>query len=86
MAKTAGMRRNLWVENADRLIAGFLEMFEEGCHKMVGELFFRNLFTELAFLSGDFFLNIGRLRSIYRDKFFFVIIRGQKLGTESRSN
>ncbi|KAK3028378.1 hypothetical protein RJ639_038052 [Escallonia herrerae] len=34
VAKTAGMRRNIWVENADRLVAGFLEMFEEGCHKM----------------------------------------------------
>lgn len=28
------MHRNEWVENADRLVAGFLEMFEEGCHKM----------------------------------------------------
>ncbi|KVI08439.1 hypothetical protein Ccrd_013183 [Cynara cardunculus var. scolymus] len=35
VAKTAGMNHNLWVENADRLVAGFLEMFEEGCHKMV---------------------------------------------------
>ncbi|XP_024984597.1 choline-phosphate cytidylyltransferase 1-like [Cynara cardunculus var. scolymus] len=34
VAKTAGMNHNLWVENADRLVAGFLEMFEEGCHKM----------------------------------------------------
>ncbi|XP_039166565.1 choline-phosphate cytidylyltransferase 1 isoform X2 [Eucalyptus grandis] len=34
VAKTAGMHRNLWVENADRLIAGFLEMFEERCHTM----------------------------------------------------
>lgn len=25
----------MWVENADRWVAGFLEMFEEGCHKMV---------------------------------------------------
>lgn len=33
------MNRNEWVENADRLVAGFLEMFEEGCHKMVGPLF-----------------------------------------------
>ncbi|MED6220566.1 T-complex protein 1 subunit beta [Stylosanthes scabra] len=30
----AGMRRTEWIENADRLVAGFLEMFEEGCHKM----------------------------------------------------
>lgn len=29
------MHRNEWVENADRWVAGFLEMFEEGCHKMV---------------------------------------------------
>ncbi|KAK4771237.1 hypothetical protein SAY87_031769 [Trapa incisa] len=34
VAKTASMTRNEWVENADRLVAGFLEMFEEGCHKM----------------------------------------------------
>jgi len=33
--KIAGMHPNEWVENADRLVAGFLEMFEEGCHKMV---------------------------------------------------
>jgi choline-phosphate cytidylyltransferase len=31
----AKMQRNEWVENADRLVAGFLEMFEEGFHKMV---------------------------------------------------
>ncbi|XP_010260648.1 PREDICTED: choline-phosphate cytidylyltransferase 2-like [Nelumbo nucifera] len=34
VAKTAGMHHNMWVENADRWVAGFLEMFEEGCHKM----------------------------------------------------
>lgn len=34
VAKTAGVNRNAWVENADRWVAGFLEMFEEGCHKM----------------------------------------------------
>ncbi|KAL9667172.1 hypothetical protein QQ045_001521 [Rhodiola kirilowii] len=34
VAKTACMHRNEWVENADRWVAGFLEMFEEGCHKM----------------------------------------------------
>ncbi|KNA14003.1 hypothetical protein SOVF_111440 [Spinacia oleracea] len=34
VAKTAEMTRNEWVENADRWVAGFLEMFEEGCHKM----------------------------------------------------
>ncbi|XP_031377138.1 choline-phosphate cytidylyltransferase 2-like isoform X2 [Punica granatum] len=34
VAKTASMTRNEWVENADRWVAGFLEMFEEGCHKM----------------------------------------------------
>ncbi|KAK3032516.1 hypothetical protein RJ639_036183 [Escallonia herrerae] len=32
--KTDGMHRNVRVENADRWVAGFLEMFEEGCHKM----------------------------------------------------
>ncbi|XP_074294260.1 choline-phosphate cytidylyltransferase 2-like [Silene latifolia] len=34
VAKTAGVHHNEWVENADRWVAGFLEMFEEGCHKM----------------------------------------------------
>ncbi|KAL1220630.1 Choline-phosphate cytidylyltransferase 2 [Cardamine amara subsp. amara] len=34
VAKTAGMHHDEWVENADRWVAGFLEMFEEGCHKM----------------------------------------------------
>ncbi|XP_073296559.1 choline-phosphate cytidylyltransferase 2-like [Primulina huaijiensis] len=34
VARTAGMHPNVWVENADRWVAGFLEMFEEGCHKM----------------------------------------------------
>ncbi|XP_047944254.1 choline-phosphate cytidylyltransferase 2-like [Salvia hispanica] len=34
VAKTATIHRNMWVENADRLVAGFLEMFEERCHKM----------------------------------------------------
>ncbi|CAN0890749.1 Choline-phosphate cytidylyltransferase 1 [Linum grandiflorum] len=38
--QTVAMQRNEWVENADRLVAGFLEMFEEGCHKMVSVLFF----------------------------------------------
>lgn len=32
--ETVKKQRNIWVENADRLVAGFLEMFEEGCHKM----------------------------------------------------
>ncbi|KAH9673772.1 Choline-phosphate cytidylyltransferase 1 [Citrus sinensis] len=35
--QTVAMHRNEWVENADRWVAGFLEMFEEGCHKMVSE-------------------------------------------------
>ncbi|KAA8524127.1 hypothetical protein F0562_010442 [Nyssa sinensis] len=34
VAKTAAMHPNVLVENADRWVAGFLEMFEEGCHKM----------------------------------------------------
>ncbi|XP_077242906.1 choline-phosphate cytidylyltransferase 2-like isoform X2 [Tasmannia lanceolata] len=34
VAKTAGMHHSEWVENADRWVAGFLEKFEEGCHKM----------------------------------------------------
>jgi len=38
VAKTARVHRNEWVDNADRWVAGFLEMFEEGCHKMVSSL------------------------------------------------
>uniref|UniRef100_M4FHW4 choline-phosphate cytidylyltransferase n=1 Tax=Brassica campestris TaxID=3711 RepID=M4FHW4_BRACM len=34
VAKTAGSHHDEWVENADRWVVGFLEMFEEGCHKM----------------------------------------------------
>ncbi|XP_050232163.1 choline-phosphate cytidylyltransferase 1 [Mercurialis annua] len=34
VATTARVHRNEWVENADRLVAGFLEMFEERCHKV----------------------------------------------------
>ncbi|KAK7303865.1 hypothetical protein RJT34_14782 [Clitoria ternatea] len=34
VGKIAGMHRNELVEIADRLVAGFLEMFEESCHKM----------------------------------------------------
>ncbi|KAJ1693466.1 hypothetical protein LUZ63_010164 [Rhynchospora breviuscula] len=34
VAKTAGMRQEEWVVNADRWIAGFLEKFEERCHIM----------------------------------------------------
>ncbi|KAI5679492.1 hypothetical protein M9H77_00719 [Catharanthus roseus] len=32
--ETVKKHRNIWVENADRMVAGFLEMFEEGCHRM----------------------------------------------------
>ncbi|KAL1834464.1 choline-phosphate cytidylyltransferase 1 [Daucus carota subsp. sativus] len=32
--QTVAKTRNMWVDNADRMVAGFLEMFEEGCHKM----------------------------------------------------
>ncbi|KFK31139.1 hypothetical protein AALP_AA6G073800 [Arabis alpina] len=32
--QTVKLLRNEWVENADRWVAGFLEIFEEGCHKM----------------------------------------------------
>lgn len=34
VANTARVNHTEWVENADRWVAGFLEMFEEGCHKM----------------------------------------------------
>lgn len=36
--QTVKMLRNEWVENADRWVAGFLEIFEEGCHKMVSKI------------------------------------------------
>lgn len=39
------MHRNEWVENADRWVAGFLEMFEEGCHKMVSHFIHNQLMT-----------------------------------------
>ncbi|CAL1352178.1 unnamed protein product [Linum trigynum] len=32
--QTVAMHRNEWVDNANRWVVGFLEMFEEGCHKM----------------------------------------------------
>jgi len=34
VAKSADMRHRVWVEIADRLVVGFLEKFEEGCHLM----------------------------------------------------
>ncbi|GLJ49767.1 hypothetical protein SUGI_1056780 [Cryptomeria japonica] len=34
VAQTADMHHREWVENADRLVAGFLEKFEERCHSM----------------------------------------------------
>eukprot|EP00252_Welwitschia_mirabilis_P011609 TRINITY_DN258_c0_g1_i7.p1 TRINITY_DN258_c0_g1~~TRINITY_DN258_c0_g1_i7.p1 ORF type:complete len:354 (-),score=68.91 TRINITY_DN258_c0_g1_i7:383-1444(-) len=34
VAKNANTHHLIWVENADRLVAGFLERFEEGCHSM----------------------------------------------------
>lgn len=37
VARTAGMRHSVWVENADRWVAGFMEKFEEGCHSMVAQ-------------------------------------------------
>lgn len=37
VAKTAGMNPVEWMENADRLVAGFLEKFEERCHIMVSQ-------------------------------------------------
>lgn len=45
VAKTARMHHNEWVENADKLVAGFLEMFEERCHKMVHYLHYHSLFV-----------------------------------------
>ncbi|CAN6701691.1 unnamed protein product [Malus baccata var. baccata] len=42
--QTVAMHRNEWVENADRWVAGFLEMFEEGCHKMPSEIEFKRAY------------------------------------------
>lgn len=44
------MHRNEWVENADRWVAGFLEMFEEGCHKMVKTIYALPITYKLIFL------------------------------------
>ncbi|XP_078182500.1 choline-phosphate cytidylyltransferase 2-like [Carex rostrata] len=41
VAKTAGMRQEEWVVNADRWVAGFLEKFEERCHIMETAIKFR---------------------------------------------
>jgi len=51
VAKTAGMHRNEWVENADRWVAGFLEMFEEGCHKMVSKFMWKSYVTLLVYVN-----------------------------------
>lgn len=42
--QTVTKTRNMWVDNADRMVAGFLEMFEEGCHKMVNSLSYSQIF------------------------------------------
>ncbi|CAA0813005.1 Choline-phosphate cytidylyltransferase 1 [Striga hermonthica] len=56
VAKTATMNRNMWVENADRWVAGFLEMFEEGCHKMgtaIRDRIQERLKGQRALMNGD---------------------------------
>eukprot|EP01018_Ginkgo_biloba_P038906 Gb_14288 [translate_table: standard] len=50
VAKTAGMHHSEWVENADRLVAGFLEKFEEGCHLMSKKRYPAQFFPCLHFL------------------------------------
>ena len=52
------MHRNEWVENADRLVAGFLEMFEEGCHKMVSQSIHISRYT-LFVLNSTFNIKLG---------------------------
>ena len=52
------MHRNEWVENADRLVAGFLEMFEEGCHKMVSQSIHTSRYT-LFVLNSTFNIKLG---------------------------
>ena len=54
------MHRNEWVENADRLVAGFLEMFEEGCHKMVSQSIHISRYT-LFVLNSTFNIKLGYL-------------------------
>jgi hypothetical protein len=50
------------VENADRLVAGFLEMFEEGCHKMVSSIVYWHRLGTLC-----------KPRSIKIQLFFFLL-------------
>lgn len=51
------MHRNEWVENADRWVAGFLEMFEEGFHKMVRFLSLLNGFLfDLQLYAASWFM------------------------------
>ncbi|CAH9104571.1 unnamed protein product [Cuscuta europaea] len=73
VAKTAGMHRNEWIENADRLVAGFLEMFEEGCHKMVYAEFMQNVSPNSVF---NFTWVIGIVKPVSITP-IFVFIREQ---------
>ena len=62
------MHRNEWVENADRWVAGFLEMFEEGCHKMVSQSIHISRYT-LFVLNSTFNIKLGyvcELMLLYR--------------------
>ena len=54
VAKTAGTHHDEWVENADRWVVGFLEMFEEGCHKMVCQSIRMDLFLSALEISKCF--------------------------------
>lgn len=61
------MHRNEWVENADRWVAGFLEMFEEGCHKMVSQSIHISRYT-LFVLNSTYNIKLGyvcELRLLY---------------------
>lgn len=55
VAKTAGVVHDVWVDNADRWVAGFLEKFEEGCHS-VGTAIKERIQERLRAQSRDFSL------------------------------
>jgi choline-phosphate cytidylyltransferase len=60
------MHRNEWVENADRWVAGFLEMFEEGCHKMVRQSVHNYMSRHLLYLLIYYFSILSHNLGIYQ--------------------
>ncbi|WRX08770.1 hypothetical protein QQP08_001257 [Theobroma cacao] len=72
--QTVAMHRNEWVENADRWVAGFLEMFEEGCHKMVSKS--NNLCMYFRILAEESTMAFAALRNMWSLLTFDLIRRG----------